>query len=115
MSGGGSGQNGQGGGQSGTGDQSGDGTTGQVSENSAGEGSTSGLEGNEQTGAEALTQKGQVSEITGSPSSKTPRGIIAPKDNDKIICKLLFQEITKTQDADMLKGLKEQYQNYQCG
>ena len=43
------------------------------------------------------------------------REVIAPKDNDKIICKLLFQEIQKVDDPDMLAGLKEQYSNYQCG
>lgn len=53
--------------------------------------------------------------IKGNGTTSAPRGIIPPKDNDKIICKLLFQEITKTQDPDMLKGLKQQYTNYKCG
>jgi hypothetical protein len=51
----------------------------------------------------------------GIGSNPATRGIIPPKNNDKIICKLLFQEITKTQDPDMLKGLKQQYSNYKCG
>lgn len=51
----------------------------------------------------------------GKGSTPAPRGIIAPKDNDKIICKLLFQEISKTTDPDMLAGLTQQYKNYQCG
>ena len=53
--------------------------------------------------------------IKGTGSTSAPRGIIAPKDNDKIICKLLFQEIKKTQDPDMIKGLTQQYSNYKCG
>jgi hypothetical protein len=58
----------------------------------------------------------QVSgDTTGTGVTPSPRGIIAPADNDKIICKLLYQEITNTQDADMLKGLKQQYRNYKCG
>lgn len=48
-------------------------------------------------------------------SSPTNRGVIPPKDNDKVICKLLFQEIQKTTDAGMLEGLKQQYANYKCG
>ena len=50
-----------------------------------------------------------------SGSTPTTRGIIPPKDNDKIICKLLFQEIKKTTDTAMIEGLKEQYSNYKCG
>jgi hypothetical protein len=53
--------------------------------------------------------------IKGTGSTSAPRGIIPPKDNDKIICKLLFQEINKTQDPDMIKGLTQQYSNYKCG
>lgn len=53
--------------------------------------------------------------ISGKSSTTSVRGIIAPKDNDRIICKLLYQEITKTQDPDMLKGLRQQYNNYACG
>jgi hypothetical protein len=66
--------------------------------------------GSENKDAEQLS-----TQVTGKPSAKSLRGIIPPKDNDKIICKLLFQEILITQDADMLKGLKQQYDNYQCG
>ncbi|MGB3727232.1 MAG: hypothetical protein WA981_15890 [Glaciecola sp.] len=44
----------------------------------------------------------------------TQREVVPPKDNDKIICKLLFQEIESTTDPDMLKGLTEQYANYKC-
>lgn len=53
--------------------------------------------------------------IKGTGSTSAPRGIIPPKDNDKIICKLLFQEIQKTQNPDMIKGLTQQYSNYKCG
>jgi hypothetical protein len=58
-----------------------------------------------------------ITEPTTSEKSITPaqRGVIAPKDNDKIICKLLFKEIQSIDDPDMLKGLKQQYNNYKCG
>jgi hypothetical protein len=51
----------------------------------------------------------------GMGSTSAARGIIPPKNNDKIICKLLYQEITKTKDPDMLEGLRQQYSNYKCG
>lgn len=63
---------------------------------------------------EAMPETSQVP-IKGTGSTSAPRGIIPPKDNDKIICKLLFQEITKAQDPAMIKGLTQQYSNYKCG
>jgi hypothetical protein len=78
-----------------------------------------GLEGGEQVQNKESAIPPNINQVPNTPSSNgatsAPRGIIAPKDNDKIICKLLFQEITKVQDADMLKGLEQQYRNYQCG
>ncbi len=71
-----------------------------------------------QSQSEGAQSQQQIPVANMPPSAQSTasiRGIIAPKDNDKIICKLLFQEITKTQDPDMLKGLKEQYSNYKCG
>lgn len=63
---------------------------------------------------EEMPETSQVP-IKGTGSTSVPRGIIPPKDNDKIICKLLFQEIQKTQNPDMIKGLTQQYSNYKCG
>lgn len=63
---------------------------------------------------QSLPQAGQTPNTSNS-STPSQRGVIPPKDNDKIICKLLYDEITKTTNADMLKGLKEQYTNYKCG
>ncbi len=60
----------------------------------------------------ASSNKADTGEVGNTP---TTRGIIPPKNNDKIICKLLFQEITKTTDLGLLEGLKEQYANYKCG
>ena len=58
-----------------------------------------------------------ITEPMPAAKSITPaqRGVIPPKDNDKIICKLLFNEIKSINDPDMLKGLKEQYESYKCG
>jgi len=43
------------------------------------------------------------------------RSIVPPADNDQVICNILFEEIAKTTDVEMLKGLKKQYTNYKCG
>lgn len=69
----------------------------------------------EQTDEDKQTSQELREKRNAAKTTTAPRGIIAPKDNDKIICKLLFQEISNVQDADMLKGLKQQYANYQCG
>ncbi|WP_371194848.1 hypothetical protein [Glaciecola sp. SC05] len=47
-------------------------------------------------------------------SSRVQRGIVAPKDNDSIICKLLFDEIQKASGTSAA-GLEKQYRDYQCG
>lgn len=103
---------------SGGGSGQGEGTSGQdAQENNDNTNSVNNASSANQMPEEIRAQQTQQrsDDTRGAPTSKTPRGIIPPKDNDKIICKLLFQEIATTQDADMLKGLKQQYQNYQCG
>lgn len=55
----------------------------------------------------------KVTDVKGT--TPTVRGVIPPKNNDKVICKLLYQEIVKTTDPKMLGGLKQQYANYKCG
>lgn len=113
MSGGGSGQgsealdNGQGGAQSANSQQ--------ISDELEMEGGQQSEASQEQSNLpEEMPETAQVP-IKGTGSTSAPRGIIPPKDNDKIICKLLFQEIKKTQDPDMIKGLTQQYSNYKCG
>jgi len=81
-------------------------------------GSSEASETSSQTGdSEAAKSDSQSNSEHAISVNTTPvnRGVIPPKDNDKIICKLLFQEIKSTQDTAMLKGLKEQYSNYACG
>jgi len=114
MSGGGSGQseggssgNGQSGSQSNSGDQNVDKLENVIGEQTA-------LQQEQSELPQEMPETAQTP-IKGNGSTSAPRGIIPPKNNDKIICKLLFQEITKTQDPDMLKGLKQQYTNYKCG
>jgi hypothetical protein len=85
------------------------GQTGAMSQNDSATSS-----GQDQNGVISPTGKQLPENISGTPTSAATRGIIPPKDNDKIICKLLFQEISKTQDPDMLESLKAQYSNYQC-
>ena len=54
-----------------------------------------------------------VAEST-STTTEVQRGIVTPKDNDSIICKLLFAEIEKAQGSAK-SGLEKQYKEYQCG
>jgi hypothetical protein len=57
------------------------------------------------------------SEVVNQQSnSQTPvnREVVAPKDNDSIICKLLFDEIQKS-SGTARTGLEKQYKDYMCG
>lgn len=101
----------------------------QVSENMSGNGSGSYAGAENDSASSGAGSSGQTSESEAAMSDSqsnsehaiqvntTPvnKSVIPPKDNDKIICKLLFQEIKSTQDTAMLKGLTEQYSNYKCG
>ncbi len=60
-------------------------------------------------------QKNSSKENDIKGTTPTARDLIPPKNNDKVICKLLYQEIMKTTDPGMLEGLKQQYANYKCG
>ncbi|MFW8591912.1 hypothetical protein ACOI22_13975 [Glaciecola sp. 2405UD65-10] len=83
---------------------------------SAGDGAQAST-GNTSESSESATSNSQSNSEHAIQVNSTPvnAGVIPPKDNDKIICKLLFQEINSTQDTAMLEGLKEQYRNYKCG
>ena len=83
---------------------------------SAGDGAQAST-GNTSESSESATSNSQSNSEHAIQVNSTPvnAGVIPPKDNDKIICKLLFQEINSTQDTAMLQGLKEQYKNYKCG
>ncbi len=111
------GANGQGeGGQSDEGEGAGEQANEQDGQNNAQTGETNPSDNSEQSQPteEAIPQAGQTAN-TSTSSTPSQRGIIPPKNNDKVICKLLYDEITKTTNADMIKGLKEQYTNYKCG
>lgn len=49
-----------------------------------------------------------------SQQNPAEQGVIAPKDNDSIICKLLFDEIQKSSGVSRA-GLEKQYKEYMCG
>lgn len=104
--------NGAGNGGAGGDGASGDGAGGNLSGDSANEMPTE----NNNQGAPQQESPPPIDDSTKQENiTPTQRDVIAPKDNDKIICKLLFQEIQKINDPDMLAGLKEQYSNYKCG
>ena len=48
-------------------------------------------------------------------SDKTKLGVVKPKDNDAIICQILYDAIASEQDPVTLEGLKGQYKDYKCG
>jgi len=100
MSGGGSGS-GQGG-TSGSGSAS---TSGQQSQNN--ESAESESSGQPQAGSEPT-------EPSNTQHNPVERGVVAPKDNDSIICKLLFEEIQKSSGVSRT-GLEKQYKDYMCG
>ncbi|WP_395339706.1 hypothetical protein PN836_015145 [Ningiella sp. W23] len=97
---------------------------------SASNAGTSGTESGSSTSNESLTnpesesqdatqssrsQSGSVAVSTNSSStSRVQRGVVAPKDNDSIICKLLYDEISNAQ-GEQKAGLEKQYKEYQCG
>ena len=60
------------------------------------------------------TEQAQIKQSSAPNNTPVNRGVIPPKDNDKTICKLLYQEIVKATDSNMLKGLQKQYSDYKC-
>ncbi|VAX08074.1 hypothetical protein MNBD_GAMMA26-1720 [hydrothermal vent metagenome] len=52
------------------------------------------------------------------PGDTLPRGapdqVIAPKDNDSIICKILYDEIANESDQAIKSGLIKQHDQYDC-
>jgi hypothetical protein len=71
---------------------------------------------NEQSQSNGASQAGTVpvNNQSQSTTSSAKRGVVAPKDNDSIICQLLFDEINQASGA-ALEGLEKQYREYQCG
>lgn len=66
--------------------------------------------------AGAQTKKQQSMPVSSGGSIKTQvnRKLSAPKDNNSIICKLLWEEI-QTARADKRAGFEKQYADYKCG
>lgn len=67
----------------------------------------------EQTTSSQQTSTSQQS-LQNTSTTNRPRGVVKPKDNDSIICQLLWQEI---QDAppEKVDGFTKQYKDYKCG
>ena len=64
--------------------------------------------------SETVTESQETSEKrSGTDLSKL--GVVKPKDNDAIICKILYDAIIGEQDDTTRKGLEAQYQDYECG
>lgn len=58
-------------------------------------------------------------EIVEDTERSEPRGsknkLIKPKDNDSIVCRMLYEEIAKESDEKTKASLIEQYNSYNCG
>ncbi|WP_440056723.1 hypothetical protein ACSLBF_17735 (plasmid) [Pseudoalteromonas sp. T1lg65] len=50
-----------------------------------------------------------------SGSSGAENKIVAPKDNDSVVCGMIYEEIGKESDPVAKEKLKEQYKQYNCG
>jgi hypothetical protein len=93
--------------------------SGQGGTSGSGSASASGQQSqtNESSGSESPQQSQAGSEPTETSNTQqnpVERGVVAPKDNDSIICKLLFDEIQKSSGASRT-GLEKQYKDYMCG
>ena len=110
---------------------------GNGSENGSGEGNASGQaeslpqtqEASDETAEQAVNEsteqvetldENSSSEGVSTPeqnkgSDKTKLGVVKPKDNDAIICQMLYDAIASEQDPVTLEGLKGQYKDYKCG
>ncbi|MEM0910555.1 MAG: hypothetical protein AAGJ37_06240 [Pseudomonadota bacterium] len=84
-----------------------------------GEGQSSSQTQSQQNSTEqdsATSQQASTSQQTARSTSTTnaPRGVVKPKDNDSIICQLLWEEI-QSAPPDKIDGFKKQYEDYKCG
>jgi hypothetical protein len=73
-----------------------------------GEASSANSEEGKALSSESETQKS-------SPSGGAENQVIAPKDNDSIVCKILYEEIGNETDDLKKAGLRKQYKDYSCG
>ncbi|MGQ8364510.1 hypothetical protein [Glaciecola sp. 1036] len=84
-----------------------------------GDGNESASEGNQVANSNSNNGDAPPQEVntpTTEQSQTTPaqRKVGKPKDNDSIICQLLWEEI-QTAPEDKLAGFKKQYAEYKCG
>lgn len=64
---------------------------------------------------EKSSSEGESTPNQNKGSDKSKLGVVKPKDNDAIICQILYDAIASEQDPVTLEGLKGQYKDYKCG
>ena len=64
---------------------------------------------------EKSSSEGESTPKQNKGSDKSKLGVVKPKDNDAIICQILYDAIASEQDPVTLEGLKGQYKDYKCG
>jgi len=62
---------------------------------------------------ESETTTEDMTEIAGASGAKDE--IIPPRDNDQIVCSIIYEEMTNEQDSAKKAGLQKEYQKYSCG
>lgn len=62
---------------------------------------------------ESETTTEDMTEIAGASGAEDE--IIPPKDNDQIVCSIIFEEMTNEKDSAKKTGLQKEYQKYSCG
>jgi hypothetical protein len=62
---------------------------------------------------ESETETEDMTEIAGTSGAEDE--IIPPKDNDQIVCSIIYEEMTNEQDSAKKAGLQKEYQKYSCG
>lgn len=77
------------------------------------EGATEGMEG-QTTTSQTNSASGTVPNPTQSGGGGKRNQVIPPKDNDNIICALLWDEITNSTDEAEKQGLIKEYEDLKC-
>ncbi|WP_139119074.1 hypothetical protein [Pseudoalteromonas sp. BMB] len=69
----------------------------------------------ENTAASSGSSANSETNSNRSGSSGAENQVVAPKDNDSVVCTMIYEEISKESDPKAKEKMKEQYKQYNCG
>ena len=104
-----------GGGSNGSGSGGGSTSSGSGTGEAASESNTDSQQATQPSDAEASNTNATVDNTLKTGDSGAKNQVIAPKDNDSIVCGMLYEEISKETDESVKAGLVKQYKSYDCG